>query len=99
MKIEHDLELVSFAHIDENRDLYTYYFEIENTKIKLHSIQVWRKNGNSGKTYKHEEIYHYQYKNSIYNYETDEFENPEIPETIKKYIENYRLGFLVSNVA
>ena len=97
MKIEHKNQIVSFAHIDKNYDLYTYYFEINNGEIKLHSIDKYKKNGKTGKTYKHMEVYHFRYKPNIYNYDTNNFEQPIVPEDVQNNANNLRAGFLINS--
>jgi hypothetical protein len=97
--VNHPMKIVSFAHIDiDNKDLYTYYFLYEMGKMKLHSIDVWRKNGKSGNTYKHEEIFHFEYKKTITNYETGEFEDPKIPVDVWRNASNCLTGYLVNSL-
>ncbi len=96
MKIEHKKEIVSFAHIDENSNLFTYYFTLENMNIELHSIDLYKKNSKNGKTYKHEEIYHNKYKPNVYNYDTNEFEEPKIPLDVYNAMKNYKAGYLIN---
>lgn len=96
LEVSHNAQIVSFADIDNNRDLYTYYFEVLNGKIRLHSIDKWVKNGKSGNTYKHEEIFHHEYKKKITNYKTGEFEEPNVPNHIWKYARRYLIGFIAS---
>ncbi len=96
MKIQHDKQIVSFAFIDKEANLFTYYFELENGKINLHSIDKYQKNGKNSKTYKHVEIYHNEYKPTVYNYDTNEFEQPTIPEIVQKNANNYCKGYLVN---
>ena len=97
--ITHPLQIVSFAHIDaETRDLFTYYFQVENAKIRLHSIDAYRSNGKKGNTYKHEEIFHFEYKKTITNYSSGLFEQPEVPDEIWKSVGCYLKGFLVNSL-
>jgi hypothetical protein len=98
IKIQHDLLLISFAKYDEENNLKIFSYNIENGKINLHSIDKYVKNGKNGKTLKKEEIYHFKYKNSIYNYETNEFEIPEIPREIRESVENYLRGFILNYI-
>lgn len=99
VEITHAPQIISFAHIDnKTKDLYTYYFRINNGKIKPHSIDVWRKNGKSGNTYKHEEIYHFEYKKKVLNTETNEFETPKIPDHLWKCARLYYIGFIAQNI-
>jgi hypothetical protein len=97
--IQHPNQVVSFAHIDsDTRDLYTYYFHIENGKIKLHSIDKWAKNGKSGNTYKHEEIYHFEYKKTITNHVTGEFKEPEVPDYLWNAARFYFIGYVIDSL-
>lgn len=99
VEIAHAPQIISFAHIDnDTRDLYTYYFRINNGIIKPHSIDVWRKNGKTGNTYKHEEIYHHEYKKKVLNITTGEFESPVIPEHLWKCARLYFIGFITGNI-
>ena len=96
--IQHPMQVVSFAHIDsQTRDLYTYYFHIKNGKIMLHSIDKWMKNGKSGNTFKHEEVYHFEYKKTIANYETGEFEEPNVPDYVWKSARFYFIGYVAQH--
>ena len=96
--INHPMQIVSFAHIDtESRDLYTYYFQVENAEIKIHSIDKWAKTSKNGNTYKHEEVFHFEYKKTITNYKTGEFEKPKIPERIWKDVRLYFIGYVVNH--
>jgi hypothetical protein len=96
-QISHQSKIVSFAHIDsDKRDLYIYYFIFENGTMKLRSIYKWAKNGKTGKTYKYEEIFHFEYKKKITNYETGEFEDPKIPVDIWENASNCLKGYLVN---
>ncbi len=97
MEIKHSNQIVSFSHIDKNSDLFTYYFEIEQGKISLHSIDKYVKKGIKGKTYTHVEIYHKRYKPNVYNYETNEFEQPKIPQSVQKNADNLCTGFLINS--
>jgi len=97
VQIIHPPQTVSLAHIDsDTKDLYTYYFRFEIGKMKLHSIDIWRKNGKSGNTFKHEEIFHFEYKKTITNYQTGEFEEPKIPVDVWKSASNCLTGYLVN---
>jgi hypothetical protein len=97
VQITHPSKVVSFAYIDsDTRDLYTYFFMFENGTMKLHSIDKWVKNGKSGNTYKHEEIFHFEYKKTITNYETGEFEEPKIPVDVWENASNCLTGYLVN---
>ena len=94
LHIMHDKQIISFAYINyDNRILYTYYFELDDGQIKLHSIDAWVKNSINGNTYKHEEIYHFEYKNRIL-LENGEFGKPKIPADVLKWAECYRIGYL-----
>lgn len=95
IEIIHDNHVVSFAHIDYDSNLYTYYFEIVNGKTSLHSIDQWAKNGKIGNTYKHKELYHHQYKKKIL-LDNGDYVEPIIPDEILKKLEYYRVGFINS---
>lgn len=95
IRIIHDKQIVSFAHIDRKANLFTYYFELNEGKLTLHSIDKWVKNGKTGNTYKHEEIYHYEYKNWIL-LENGDYGKPVVPEEVLKSAECYRIGYLQS---
>jgi hypothetical protein len=96
-QITHHSKIVSFAHIDsDKRDLYIYYFIFENGAMKLKCIDKFAKNGKSGSTYKHEEVFHFEYKKKITNYETGEFEYPKIPADIWESASNCLKGYLVN---
>jgi len=98
MEINHAPQIVSFAHIDPNtKDLYTYYFQITKGKIWLHSIDKWEKNGRTGNGYKHEEVFHFEYKNTITNYETGEFEQPKVPEYLMNNAKLFFIGYVANN--
>lgn len=94
--ILHDPQMVSLAHIDERRDLYTYYFSVKDGAIELHSIDKWEKAGKSGSSYRHVEVFHFEYKPKIYNEVTGNFEYPIVPESIRKQSEIFRVGYLNS---
>ena len=97
--INHPIQIVSFAHIQqETRDLFTYYFQIENGKIKLHSIDQWVKKGNTGNTFKHQELFHCDYKKTVTNYETGEFEEPKVPDYIWRSARLYYVGYMIEHI-
>lgn len=98
MKIEHTKEFISFTFIDERKNLFVYYFEMENANLVIHSIDMFEKNGKTGNTYRHKEIYHKDYKPNTINFDTGEFEKPAIPVQIQKAGEIFLKGFLVNNL-
>jgi len=94
VEIIHDPKIISIAYSDKN-DLYIYYFLFKNGVKKLHSIYVFNKNGKNGVTYKRGEIYHFQFKNGITNYETGEINEPYIPDVVLETASNCLSGFLM----
>ena len=98
MKIEHGLKMVSFTNYDENNNLTIYWVSIENAKPQLHSIEKFVRNSKNGKTYAKKYVYHFEYKKGLYNFETDEFEQPQIPSDIETHINNYLKGFIVNAI-
>lgn len=95
IQIIHDRQVVSFAHMDGERNMYTYWFELDDGKLTLHSIDKYVKNGKAGTTYKHEEVYHYEYKNWIL-LDNGDYGKPRIPEDVLKAAKCYRMGYLQS---
>jgi len=91
----HDKQVFSIAHMNGDRNMYTYWFELAEGKLKVHSIDRFTKNGKSGTTYKHEEIYHHEYKNWIL-LENGDYGKPDIPEEVMRHAEYYRKGYLQS---
>lgn len=99
VQIKHPVKVVQFSYIEPfTGDLYLYCFMFEDSKQTLHSIDKFSKNGKSGNTYKKEEVFHYQYKKTVTNFETGAFESPNLPNQVLENAENYLKGYLISAV-
>lgn len=100
LKIEHQPHMVSFSYIDrDTSNLYNYMFRIENGVAKIYCIQLLEKGGRVSKNYKMKDIYHdvtCKGDGKIYNFQTNEYEDVEIPEDVLIYVKNYTKGFLIN---
>lgn len=76
-----------------------YTFSISENGIELRSIDVFKKNTSGGKMYINENIYHEQYKQGVYNFETNEWERPVVPVHILEQAECYRIGLAVKSLS
>lgn len=100
LKIQHDRHSVTFAHRNiGSKDIFLYQFFIENGEAKIYSIEHLEQGNKKGTSYKHREVYH-DISNGgdgkIYNFQTNEYEEVEIPEDVLIYVKNYTKGFLIN---
>lgn len=93
----HQPKIVSFTDTDINtKDLYVYYFELTNGEAKIHSIDVFVKNGVKGNTYKAKEVFHHEYKPNIMV--DGNFEKPSIPDHIWESARHCLVGLVLDCV-
>ena len=90
-------DAINLTHINENT--YTFYRYIPyDEKFILDAILSFTKNGKKSILYKKKEIYcktRMDGKETIYNYDTNEYESIIIPESIKEQLKKYSMGELV----
>lgn len=78
---------------------YQYTFDISEKGIELHSIDVFKKRSSGGKMYDNENIYHHEYKQGVYDFETNGWGQPVVPIHILEQAECCRIGLAVKQIS